>query len=134
VRDIAVVRRPVRKRDVRNFETHDADGAPQVTPVWVDRDEETGALLVNMARGRRKERNVEVGASVALSMLDPEDPYRYLSVTGSVTAVTAKGAADHIDELARRYMGTDEYPHHGDENGERVVIRIVTEAVRTGGD
>jgi PPOX class probable F420-dependent enzyme len=122
------------KETFGHFVTHDADGAPQATPVWVDRDEESDAVLVNTARGRRKERNVEAGSTVALSMLDPEDPYRYLSVTGTVAAVTAEGGDDHIDELARRYMGVDEYPNHGEESGERVIIRIDPETVRTGGD
>ncbi len=122
------------KKTFGHFVTDDPDGRPQVSPVWVDYDEEAGSMLVNTARGRRKERNVEEGTTVALSMLDPDDPYRYLSVTGTVDAVTTDGAVDHIDELARRYMGVDEYPNHGEESGERVLIRIRPETVRSGGD
>ncbi|WP_121821828.1 PPOX class F420-dependent oxidoreductase [Halostella salina] len=117
-----------------HFVTHDADGRPHTTPVWVDYDPEANELLVNTARGRRKERNVRENPTVALSMLDPEDPYRYLSVTGTVETVTTDGAVEHIDELAGRYMGLDEYPNHGEESGERVIIRIRPEEVLTGGE
>jgi PPOX class probable F420-dependent enzyme len=104
------------------------DGAPQTTPVWVDYDETTGEVLVNTARGRRKEKNLRHDDRVAVSMTDPEDGYRYLAVRGTAT-VTTEGAVEHIDTLAQRYMGVDEYPHHDEEDGERVIIRIAPESV-----
>jgi PPOX class probable F420-dependent enzyme len=116
-----------------NFATLMPDGTPQVTPVWIDRDEEDH-LLVNTARGRRKERNVEHDSKVGLCILDPDDPYRYLSVRGEVVEVTEDGAVEHIDSLARRYMGADEYPHHGEESGPRVLIRIRPDRVITSGE
>ena len=122
------------KKTFAHFVTHDGDATPHATPVWVDYDADPNELLVNTARGRRKERHVRDNGTVALSMLDPDDPYRYLSVTGTVETVTADGAVEHIDELARRYMGVDEYPNHGEETGERVVIRIRPDEVLTGGE
>jgi PPOX class probable F420-dependent enzyme len=104
------------------------DGAPQTTPVWVDYDETTGEVLVNTARGRRKEKNLRHDDRVAVSMTDPEDGYRYLAVRGTAT-VTTEDAVEHIDTLAQRYMGVDEYPHHDEEDGERVIIRIAPESV-----
>jgi PPOX class probable F420-dependent enzyme len=104
------------------------DGAPQTTPVWVDYDETTGEVLVNTARGRRKEKNLRHDDRVAVSMTDPEDGYRYLAVRGTAT-VTTEGAVEHIDTLAQRYIGVDEYPHHDEEDGERVIIRIAPESV-----
>jgi PPOX class probable F420-dependent enzyme len=104
------------------------DGAPQTTPVWVDYDETAGEVLVNTARGRRKEKNLRHDDRVAVSMTDPEDGYRYLAVRGTAT-VTTEGAVEHIDTLAQRYMGVDEYPHHDEEDGERVIIRIAPESV-----
>ena len=102
-----------------------------MTPVWVDYEESADRILVNTARGRRKERNVEANPKVGVSILDPDDPYRYCSVRGVVTEVTEDGAVEHIDELARRYMDVDEYPNHGEEQGPRVVIRIRPDNVVT---
>jgi PPOX class probable F420-dependent enzyme len=100
------------------------DGRPHTTPVWVDYDPETNHVLVNTARGRQKERNVTRNPKVGIEMSDPDDPYRYLSVQGEVVSVSAADAVAHADDLAGRYMDLDEYPNHGDEVGERVVIRI----------
>jgi PPOX class probable F420-dependent enzyme len=116
-----------------SFATLMSDGTPQVTPVWIDMGEE-GHLLVNTARGRQKERNAERDAKVGLCVMDPDDPYRYLSVRGEVTEVTEDGAVEHIDRLARRYMGVGEYPHHGEESGPRVVIRLRPDRVVTSGE
>ena len=114
-----------------NFATVMPDGTPQVTPVWVDYD--GTHVLVNTAAGRRKERNVRENPKVGLTVLDPDDPYRYVSIRGEVDEVTEEGAVDHIDELARRYMGVDEYPNHGEEQGPRVIIRIRPDRVVTSG-
>jgi hypothetical protein len=84
------------------------DGTPQVTPVWFDyRD---GAIRVNSARGRVKDRNMKEGAAVALSILDPDNAYRYLQIRGKVRKVTEDGAVAHIDKLAKKYIGQDKYP------------------------
>src|ERR1700748_1069572 len=74
------------------------DGSPQVTPVWFDYT--NGAIRVNSARGRVKDRNMKEGAQVALAILDPDNAYRYLQVRGTVRRVTEDGAAAHIDALA----------------------------------
>jgi PPOX class probable F420-dependent enzyme len=84
------------------------DGTPQVTPVWFDRAGE--AIRVNTAKGRVKARNMKEGAAVALSIPDPDNPYRYLQLRGRVRRVTEEGAAQHIDALARKYLGKDKYP------------------------
>lgn len=119
------------KRTFAHFATVMPDGTPQVTPVWVDYDAETGHLLVNTARGRRKERNVSREPKVGLSITDPEDPYRWLSVRGVIEELTEDGADEHIDTLAKRYLGKDTYPYRDDESGARVLIRIRPEAVAT---
>jgi PPOX class probable F420-dependent enzyme len=107
------------------------DGRPHATPVWVDYDVAADRVLVNTERGRRKAKNVEQNPSVAVSMTDPDDPYRWLSVTGEVTDVTTEGAREHIDELAARYMGADSYPSPVET--ERVVLRIRPDEVFSGG-
>ncbi|HYM71399.1 MAG TPA: PPOX class F420-dependent oxidoreductase [Stellaceae bacterium] len=85
------------------------DGSPQVTPVWFDYG--GGAIRVNTARGRVKARNMQEGTRVALSILDPDNPYRYLQVRGRISKVTETGAAAHIDALAKKYLGQDKYPY-----------------------
>lgn len=104
------------------------DGRPQATPVWIDYDLDAGQVLVNTAKGRRKDRNVANDPRVSVVVLDPDDPYRYISVDGRAERTT-EGAVEHIDRLAKRYMGVDEYPHHGEESGERVLHRITPEHV-----
>ena len=114
-----------------NFATVMPDGTPHVTPVWVDYDGEH--VLVNTARGRQKVVNVEENPRVGLAVMDPEDPYRYVQIRGEVEEVTEDGAVDHINELAGRYMGVDEYPNLGNEQGPRVKIAIRPDHVTTGG-
>jgi PPOX class probable F420-dependent enzyme len=96
------------KKAFAHLATLMADGSPQVTPVWFDYV--GGAIRVNSARGRVKDRNMKAGAPVALSILDPDNPYRYLQVRGRVRRVTEEGAAAHIDTLAKKYIGQDKYP------------------------
>lgn len=98
------------------------DGLPHVTPVWIDYDADDNRLLVNTERGRQKERNVQNNPAVGVSMTDPDDPYRFLSVIGEVEEITTEGAREHIDELARRYTDADEYQMEIET--ERVVLRI----------
>ena len=88
--------------------TLSSDGSPQVTPVWVDwRD---GLVLVNSARGRVKDRNIERDPRVALSIADPDNPYRHIQIRGRVARITQEGADAHIDAMAKKYMGKDKYP------------------------
>ena len=101
------------------------DGTPQVTPVWIDYDGEH--LLVNTIRGRQKDRNMTARRQVGLDLVDPDDPFRYLSVRGRVVGATEEGAAVQIDRLALRYLGTL-YPRHA-PNRPRKLFRIAPEQV-----
>ncbi len=109
------------KRAFASLGTLMPDGSPQVTPVWVDID--NGHLLFNSARGRQKDKNVRRDPRVTLTLIDPENPYRYLEVRGRVVEITEKGAAQHIDKLAKKDLGVDKYPYA--QPGEvRVLYRI----------
>ena len=102
------------------------DGSPQVSPVWCAFD--GTHVLVNSARGRQKDRNMERDPRVALSIQDPANPYRYLEVRGRVVEITEQGADAQIDGLAKRYMGVDEYPLR--KAGEvRVTYKILPDKV-----
>ncbi|HEY3848723.1 MAG TPA: PPOX class F420-dependent oxidoreductase [Acetobacteraceae bacterium] len=91
-----------------NLATIMKDGSPQVTPVWFDYT--NGHVRVNTAKGRVKARNLHEGVRVALAILDPDNPYRYLQIRGQVVRVTEEGASAHIDSLAKKYLGKDKYP------------------------
>lgn len=96
------------KKAFANLATVMRDGSAQVTPIWFDYT--NGKIRVNTARGRVKARTLRPGARVALAILDPENPYRYLQVRGRVLNVTEEGADAHIDSLAKKYLGQDKYP------------------------
>src|SRR5438874_11862248 len=81
------------------------DGTPQVTPVWFDYTD--GAIRVNTAKGRVKARNMKEGAPVALAIMDPDNAYRYIQIRGRVRRLTEAGAGEHIDSLAKKYLGKD---------------------------
>jgi PPOX class probable F420-dependent enzyme len=103
-----------------------ADGSPQVTPVWFDYD---GTVIrVNSAKGRVKDRNMRRQPRVALSIVDPADPYRHVALRGRVVEITEAGADAHIDRLAKKYLGQDRYPYR--RPGEvRVTYTIAPERV-----
>lgn len=84
------------------------DGTPQVTPVWFNTDGEN--ILINSARGRVKDRNMRQRSEVALAIVDPQDPYRYVQVRGAVIAITEEGGDDHINALCAKYTGQLVYP------------------------
>ena len=100
------------------------DGRPQVTPVWCDFD--GTHVIVNSARGRAKDRNMRRDPRVSVAVIDPENPYRYLEIRGRVVDITEQGASDHIDKMAKKYLGVDKYPNR--QPGEvRVLYRIEPE-------
>ncbi|MBI4635844.1 MAG: PPOX class F420-dependent oxidoreductase [Candidatus Rokubacteria bacterium] len=118
------------KKAFAHLATVGKDGTPQVTPVWFDVD---GAhLRINTARGRVKDKNLRRNPRVALSIQDPDNPYRYIQVRGRVTEMTETDADDHIDRLTRKYLGQDRYPYR--QAGEvRVLVWILPERVQTMG-
>lgn len=96
------------KKAFANLATVMKDGSAQVTPVWFDFKD--GAIRLNSARGRTKDRNMKANPRVALSIMDPANPYRYIQIRGRVKRVTEDGAVQHIDLLAKKYLGKDKYP------------------------
>jgi len=106
------------------------DGSPQVTPVWCDFDGKH--IRINSAKGRIKDKNMRRNKRVAMAIMDPDNPYRYLEVRGVVDEITEQGADAHIDSLAKKYLGLDKYPNR--RPGEvRVVYKIRPERVSSMG-
>lgn len=98
------------KRALAHLATVMPDGSPQNTPVWFDVAD--GKIRVNSALGRTKVRNMTLGAKVALSIVDPDNPDRYVQLRGTVTSVRQDDvAAAHIDRLAHKYLGVDRNPY-----------------------
>lgn len=112
------------KKAFANLGTLMPDGRPQVTPVWIDFDGEH--VIFNSAKGRQKDRNVRREPRVALAIMDPDNPYRYLEIRGRVVEITEQGGAAHIDKMAKKYIGKDKYPW-GKPGEVRVIYKIKPE-------
>jgi PPOX class probable F420-dependent enzyme len=118
------------KQAFAHLSTLNADGSPQVTPVWVDFDGTN--VVINTARGRVKTKNLEREPRVALSIADPENPYRYLGIQGRVVDMTENGGDAHIDKMAKKYLGKDTYPFRS-PGEKRVIVKIAPDKVHTSG-
>jgi PPOX class probable F420-dependent enzyme len=105
------------------------DGSPHSTVVWVDVDDE--GVSFNTAWPRAKPRYLANDPRVSLTVLDPDDPYRWISIDGTVTLVE-EGANEQIGRLAKKYRGLDSYPWHKPEE-TRVSVRITPTRVEARG-
>ncbi len=105
------------------------DGSPHTTVVWVDTED--GKVSFNTARGRAKERYINKDPRVSLLMIDPNDPFKWVSVSGHAE-LTEEGADPQIDKLAKKYLGKDEYPFRNPEE-TRVKVLIEPEKVDSAG-
>ena len=107
-----------------------ADGSVQVAPVWVDVQD--GLPVVNTAEGRAWPSNLERDPRITLEVQNMENPYEYVEIRGRVAERTHEGADEHIDSMAKKYLGQDEYPYR--QPGERrLIIRVEPEYVKVMG-
>jgi PPOX class probable F420-dependent enzyme len=106
------------------------DGAPQVTPVWIDYDAKL--VVINTAEARQKDHNLQRDGRVAISIIDPDNAYRYLEVRGQVVERTKQGADAHIDAMARKYLDKDKYPFRQPDE-VRVIFKIRPEHITSMG-
>ena len=108
-----------------NFVTLMKDGSPQVTPVWVTHDGKN--VIVNTAEGRQKPRNLRRDPRVAVSVVDKDNPFRYVLVRGRVAEIIGgEEAWKSIEALSQKYNGRP-YPRR--EGEERLMIKIEPEHV-----
>lgn len=96
------------KRAFGHLATRMPDGSPQTSPVWVELQGDR--IVVNSAKGRIKDKNMRADPRVAMSITDPENPYRSLMIRGRVMKITEEGADKHIDRMAKKYLDKDRYP------------------------
>jgi len=105
------------------------DGSPHSTVVWVDVDD--GKPSFNTARGRAKPKHLEHDPRLSLLVVDPNDPYKYVAVSGRAE-LTERGADAQIDKLAKKYIGKDEYPWRK-ASEQRLKVLIEPEQVDASG-
>src|SRR5215831_18196784 len=103
-----------------------SDGSPQVTPTWIDIED--SVILINTAEGRIKHKNISRDPRVAVSVIDHNNPYNMVSIRGIATEQTNEGANEHIDKLAKRYLGVDKYQMRS-LNEKRIIIKIKPEKI-----
>ena len=99
--------------------TINADGSPQVTPVWFSTKGEY--ILINTNEGRVKDLNMKARPQVAMTIQDPNDRYRYLGIRGEVVGYTTEGADEHIKQLSLRY---DNEPWNPSKPQRRIIFKI----------
>ena len=122
------------KRAFASLGTLMPDGSIQVTPVWCDLESGPAGdlVIVNTATKRQKDKNMRRDPRVALAIIDPDNPYRYLEIRGRVVEISEEGADAHIDKMAKKYLGADKYPYR--QGGEvRVMFKIRPEHTSTMG-
>ena len=106
------------------------DGSPQISPVWIDRDNDT--IIINSRETTQKVRNLRRDRRVAVCVYDLSNPHSRLLIRGLVLEITKKEAEEHIDKVEMKYNGNPKYPRH-DVNHPRTIIRIqpvhITESI-----
>ena len=105
------------------------DGSPHETVVWIDTDD--GKVVFNTAVGRAKERYLRKDPRVAVMVIDPENAYRWVSISGRAE-LTTEGADAEIDKLSKKYLGKDKYPWRDPEE-QRINVLITPERVEATG-
>jgi PPOX class probable F420-dependent enzyme len=105
--------------------TYNAKGKPELTMVWVDVDGDE--VLINTAEGRRKPQNIRQNPQVIVSVQDRNNPQAYAVFHGKGRIVEA-GAAEHIDKLAKRFLGLDKYPYRSPDE-KRLIVRIAVDRI-----
>jgi PPOX class probable F420-dependent enzyme len=110
-------------RNFASVATVGLDGVPQVTPNWVDWDGEH--VVLNTAEGRVKPRNIRERPVISVCVVNHENPYQYVSITGPAE-ISEDGAEDHINELSHRYFGRD---YNYREGEKRLIVRVTPRRV-----
>jgi PPOX class probable F420-dependent enzyme len=105
------------------------DGSPHSTIVWVEQAD--GEVSFNTATGRAKERHLSNDQRLSLVVVDPQNAYQWVSLTGH-GELTREDADPQIDRLAKKYLGQDEYPWRKPEE-ERLKVRIRADKVDSSG-
>ena len=102
--------------------TVDGDGRPEVNPVWFLWDGEH--VLISVRASTRKYRNLRRDPRLAMSLLDGNNPQRYVELRGEVVAFERYDDLTFVNQLSRKYTGGDyQYGHAGEER-YKLTIRV----------
>jgi PPOX class probable F420-dependent enzyme len=111
--------------------TLNADGSPQISPTWVDVEDDV--ILINTTDGRLKSKNMSRDPRVALSLVDRTNPYNMVTIRGKVISQTNQGAVEHINKLSKKYLNLDRYPKVLESlkppEEKRIIIKIKPEKI-----
>lgn len=113
----------LQEKQLAHFATSMPDDSLQISPVWVDVEDDGSHVLINTAKGRLKTENIEQNPEVAVSVVDRGNDWRYVIVRGTVVEQQAEGADAHIDKMAQKYLGQESYPFRSPTE-QRVILRI----------
>jgi PPOX class probable F420-dependent enzyme len=115
----------LQEKQLAQISTIMPDGSPQLTPVWVDVEDDGSHILINTVEGRLKAKNTARDARVAVTVVDSQNWQRVVIVRGRIVEQTREGADEHIEKLAWKYLGKP-FHHPGDQ---RLILRIKPEWV-----
>lgn len=113
------IRTLINDKSIGHLAVATADG-PHVSPVWLDCAD--GLVLINTSEGKVKVRTVRRDPRVAISVTHPQDPYKRVTIFGQVVEMRHRGAREHLDKLAAKYLAVDRHPNPGP--GRRVILVI----------
>ena len=102
------------------------DGSPHATVTWIDTDGKH--VIFNTAEGRLKPKNLRRDPRVAISILNSDNPYQQVLIQGRVVEMTHDGADEHIDRMAKKYLGVDKYPYRA-PGEKRVIVKVIPDKV-----
>ena len=105
------------------------DGTPQLTPNWVHHD---GTFVqLNSVRGRLKDRNLRARPNVVVMLVNPQNPYHWITIYGEVVQIIEEDdasqghlATESIDFLGQLYLGTSPYPLRDTKGEVRVLYKV----------
>ena len=115
------VKKLIESKAYANVATIMPDGSPHVTMTWVDHDGDT--VIINTFVGSQKHRNALRNPKIALDVVDATNAYNLAVIRGRVIGITTEGAEDHIDKMAKKYLGQDKYQRRG-PGMQRVLIKV----------
>lgn len=113
----------LQETQLAHFSTVMSDDSPQITPVWVDVEDDGSHVLINTADNRLKTANTQRNPEVAVSVVDRANDWRYVVVRGTVVEHRHDGADAHIDKMANKYLNQPTYPFRRPDE-QRVILRI----------
>lgn len=111
----------IKGKNIAHISTIMEDGAPHLTPIWIDCDSDY--LLVNTTETRIKTKNILRDNRAALSIVDSNNPYCWAFVRGKLVESTSNGADAHINKMSKKYLGMEEYLS-ADRNERRIILKI----------